>query len=43
MGKLKTIWKQDTAKMVIKTAVWELYNIIKPFINLPVEAETRLG
>ena len=33
----KTIWKQDTAKMVIKTAVWELYNLIKPFINLPVE------
>ena len=33
----KTIWKQDTIKMVIKTAVWELYNILKPFINLPIE------
>ena len=33
----KAIWKQDTAKMVIKTAVWELYSLIKPFINLPVE------
>ena len=29
-------WK-DTTKMVIKTAVWELYNMLKPFINLPIE------
>ena len=35
--KQKTIWKQDTTKMVIKTAVWELYNMLKPFINLPIE------
>lgn len=33
----KTIWKQDTTKMVIKTAVWELYNMFKPFVNLPIE------
>lgn len=33
----KVIWKADTAKMVIKTAVWELHNYFKPFIAMPVE------
>ncbi len=31
----QAIWNADTKKMVIKTAVWELLNIMKPFMNAP--------
>lgn len=34
----KAVWKQDTLKMVLKTATWELYNtVLKPFMNIPEE------
>lgn len=29
------IWNADTRKMCIKTAVWELYYSLKPFIEMP--------
>lgn len=35
--KEKPIWKSDMAKMVMKTAVWEMFNILKPFVEIPVE------
>lgn len=31
----KNIWDSDTRKMTLKTAVWELWNIMKPFIQMP--------
>lgn len=35
-SKEKAVWNKHTAKMVIKTAYWELLNaVLKPFINIP--------
>lgn len=31
----KNIWDADTRKMTLKTAVWELWNMMKPFIQMP--------
>lgn len=31
----QNIWDNDTRKMVTKTAVWELFNIMKPFMVMP--------
>ena len=31
----KHIWDADTRKMTLKTAVWELWNMMKPFIQMP--------
>lgn len=34
----KTVWKNDTQRMVLKTASWVLYNnVLKPYINIPTE------
>lgn len=38
-SKEKTVWKTDTVKMVLKTAVWELHNKLKPFIIIPTELQ----
>lgn len=38
--KEKPIWKSDMAKMVIKTAVIEMYNKLKPFIEIPIELQS---
>ena len=36
--KEKPIWKADTKRMVIKSAIWSLYNyVLKPFVQVPVE------
>lgn len=40
----KTIWDVDTRKMTLKTACWELWNVMKPFMVMPqdlVEDFTR--
>jgi len=32
----KTVWKNDTQRMVLKTAAWVLYNnVLKPYIEIP--------
>lgn len=32
----KTVWNQDTQRMVLKTAAWVLYNnVLKPYIEIP--------
>lgn len=31
----KNIWDEDTRKMVLKTAVWELWSTMKPFMVMP--------
>lgn len=34
----KPVWKNDTKRMVLKTAVWCLYSyVLKPFMNIPIE------
>jgi len=33
----KTVWKNDTQRMVLKTAAWVLYNnVLKPYIEIPI-------
>ena len=33
----KKVWKNDTQRMVLKTAAWVLYNnVLKPYIEIPV-------
>ncbi len=33
----KTVWKNDTQRMVLKTAAWVLYNnVLKPHIEIPI-------
>ena len=38
----KNIWDADTRKMTLKTAVWELWNMMKPFIQMPQDLLTDL-
>ena len=38
----QNIWNKDTRKMVLKTAVIELYNSLKPFIVMPQDLVTEL-
>ena len=38
----QNIWNSDTRKMVIKTAVWELYNVLKPYMIMPQEVANDL-